>query len=102
MTYEDDAADLRGAHVPTGPAPVYRDDRTGLTYDPTPPEARPVRTVPVDVPPRTAAAIAANVRRRLDRNADELRAAGWFVLSPESIATAEDEAVRAFIAAGQR
>jgi hypothetical protein len=32
---------------------------------------------------RTAAAVAANRRRRQDRIAAELRDAGWYVLSPE-------------------
>jgi len=34
---------------------------------------------------RTAAATAARIRQRLDRQADELRAHGFFVVSPEEM-----------------
>jgi hypothetical protein len=43
---------------------------------------------------RTAAAVAANRRRRQDRIAAELRAAGWYVLEPEAAARPAPAAVR--------
>jgi len=39
-----------------------------------------------DEAPRTAAAIAANIQRRLDKNVDELRDRGYVVVSPEDLA----------------
>jgi len=43
-----------------------------------------------DEAPRTAAAIAANVQRRIDRHVEELRARGYVVVSPEDLAKIPD------------
>lgn len=43
--------------------------------------------------PRTAAATAANRRRKLERLAGELRAAGYLVTSPETVAEARRTAL---------
>lgn len=39
-----------------------------------------------DEAPRTAAAIAANIQRRLDKHVDELRDRGYIVVTPEDVA----------------